>query len=247
MSNLYTSLAEVYDAMYQTFINYEEEYNFYSGILLRYQCKSVLEIGCGSGNLAGSFAKNQFNYIGSDLSDDMLSIAKKKNPGVCFVREDMRRLDLQEKVDSCIITGRTISYLITNSEVYDTFFAIYKNLHPGGIVCFDFIDADKFIPSVDPDKKITHTANFKNKKYKRDSYWSVNKIHSGVLDWASVYYEENKTGELLKIGEDNSTIRTFTREEIPILLKMTGFQIKEIFARPSYAFDTFVVVACKNN
>ena len=33
MANLYTDLAEVYEAMYQTFIDYEEEYQFYADIL----------------------------------------------------------------------------------------------------------------------------------------------------------------------------------------------------------------------
>lgn len=247
MSNLYTSLAEVYEAMYQSFINYDEEYNFYNGILLKYQCKSVLEIGCGTGNLASRFAKHQFEYVGLDMSDDMLGIAKKNNPGVHFIKGDMRSLDLREQVASCIITGRTVSYLVTDKDIYDTFSAINKNLNAAGIICFDFIDAGKFIPFIDPDKKIIHKANFKNKKYHRDSYWSVNKTQSGAFNWTSVYFEENATGGLMKIGEDNSTVRAFNKDEMINFLQHTGFQIKEIIERPSYAFDTFVIVAEKGN
>jgi hypothetical protein len=158
----------------------------------------------------------------------------------------MRCLDLQQQVASCIITGRTVSHLTTNIDIYEAFFAINKNLNAAGIICFDFIDADKFIPLIDPDKKITHRANFATKKYHRDSYWSVNKIQSGTLDWASVYYQEDEAGQLVKIGEDNSVIRAFTSDEMVILLQLTGFQVKEIIARPSYAFDTFVIVAEKN-
>jgi hypothetical protein len=44
MSNLYNSLAEVYEAMYKTFINYEEEFKLYQQLLLKYNFKSVVEI-----------------------------------------------------------------------------------------------------------------------------------------------------------------------------------------------------------
>ena len=49
MNSVYTKLSEVYDAMYKTFINYKEELDFYSSILIKYNCTSVLEIGCGTG------------------------------------------------------------------------------------------------------------------------------------------------------------------------------------------------------
>ena len=247
MTKLYTQLAEVYEAMYKSFINYDEEFDFYSKILLKYQCNKLLEIGCGTGNLACSFTKAGFNYTGLDLSADMLLIAGKNNPHAVFINRDMRDFEEQVKVEACIITGRTISYLITNKEVLDCFNSINKNLTKPGIVCFDFIDADKFMPLIDPKKKMTHKADVKNKKYQRDSFWAVNKLQNGTFDWAAVYYEENETGQLVKIGEDNSTVRAFYKDELIKLLLNSGFQVKEILERPSYAFDTIVIVAEKIN
>jgi len=45
MNDLYTSLAEVYDGMYRTFIDYEDEYNLYSEILKANHCNQVLKLG----------------------------------------------------------------------------------------------------------------------------------------------------------------------------------------------------------
>ncbi len=247
MSKLYSQLAAVYQAMYQCFINYDEEYDFYSKILLRYQCRSILEIGCGTGNLASRFANGFFNYTGLDLSDDMLRIARKNNPLSVFNNHDMRHFELQLKSEACMITGRTISYLITDKDILDTFHSIHKSLTGSGILCFDFIDADKFIPLIDPAKKITHHANVKHKKYQRDSYWSVTKLQNGTFDWASVYYEKKDSGQLVKIGEDNSTLRAFYKAELINFLQNSGFRVKEIMGRPSYAFDTIVIVAEKIN
>jgi SAM-dependent methyltransferase len=247
MSNLYTNLSSVYEAMYQSFIDYEAEYVFYSDILLSYHCESVVEIGCGSGNLARRFANNGFEYIGIDLSEEMLTLAKTNNPNAVFVKEDMRNFNLQKKLDACIITGRTISYLLTNDDVVDTFTSINKNLSINGIVSFDCIDANKFIPQIDPTKKVVHRASFGNKDYQRDSIWTINLANGFCFDWASIYYEKTAQGNLIEIGKDSSMIRTFTTDEMILYLIMAGFNTLEIIERPSYAFDTFVIVAQKNN
>jgi SAM-dependent methyltransferase len=231
--------------MYQSFINYQEEYDFYSSLLKKYKCQSLVEAGCGTGSLASLFVKNNFKYIGLDVSEAMLSTAREKNPNTHFINGDMRDFRLPEKVDACIIAGRTISYLLTNNDVTNTFHAITKSLKTEGIVCFDCIDADKFIPQIDPAKKIIHKASFKNKKYQRDSFWKLNPMERGAFDWASFYYEENESGQLIKIGEDNSTIRAFIKNEMVLFLQATGFVVKEIIDCPSYAFDTFVIVAQK--
>ncbi|NNM17528.1 MAG: class I SAM-dependent methyltransferase, partial [Croceitalea sp.] len=64
MSNLYNRLAKVYEAMYQSFIDYEQEYQFYNKILTTYGINNVLEIGCGTGNLANYFIRNKMGYCG---------------------------------------------------------------------------------------------------------------------------------------------------------------------------------------
>jgi SAM-dependent methyltransferase len=244
MSNLYNSLAEVYEAMYKTFINYEEEFNRYMQLLVKYNCSSVVEIGCGTGNLAGNLADEGFMYTGLDNSADMLAIAKKNNPRCNFLQGAMQNFELGQPAQSAIITGRTISYLLTNKEVSDSLAAISKNLEPPGILCFDFIDANKFIPSI-TGEMVLHKATVGNKKFSRQSFWSVNLSQSWAFDWLSVFYEEKEDGSFEKIGEDNSTIRAFTKDEIILFLELAGFEIKEINYSRAYAFDTFLVVAQK--
>jgi SAM-dependent methyltransferase len=245
MSSLYSNLSDVYEAMYQTFIDYEEEYRFYSAVLGKYHCPSLVEIGCGTGHLAGRFAKNNFLYTGLDLSADMLGIAKKNHPQCQFMVADMKNFILPGKTSAAIITGRTISYLLSNQDLLNTFTCIRGNLLPGGILCFDFINAHTFIPAIDEHKKIVHKARFNGKDYQRDSYWKVNLLQNWSFDWYSGYFEKKENGELQKIGEDHSTIRAFTKGDMSLFLQLSGFEVKEIIARPSYAFDTFVVVAEK--
>ena len=245
MNNLYNKLADVYDAIYQSFINYEEEFEFYNQILNYYSCKSVTELGCGTGNLSNHFNSSHIKYTGIDQSDDMLGIARNKFPNCTFLQGDMRNFHLTEKKESIILTGRTISYLLTNKNVLDTFNSIHSNLEEGGILCFDFIDASRFIPLIKKKNTVTHYAEVNGINYQRNSLWSINYNHSWSFNWHSVYYKLNQNEELVILGEDHSEIRAFTKDEVLLFLELTGFEVIDVVDRLSYAFDTFVIVARK--
>jgi SAM-dependent methyltransferase len=244
MSNLYSDLSEIYEGMYQTFINYEDELEFYSKILSDHHCRNIVELGCGTGSLASLFSKHQFNYTGIDLSEDMLQIARRKNPGISFIQADMRDFKLTQQTQAVIIAGRSISYLITNQDVQNALSKINQALHEGGIICFDCIDALRFIPKINKDEKIIHRAVFQQRQFQRDSYWKISGAQSWTFDWQSIYFEE-RDGSLTEIGKDHSTIRAFTRDEMTLFLTLCGFEVLTIIDRPSYAFETLAFVAKK--
>jgi len=231
--------------MYRTFIDYDDEFHFYHGVLQRYNKTAVLEIGCGTGNLAEKFHRHGLGYVGLDLSDSMLEIARKKNPQCCFRQGDMRSFTLPDHSDAAIITGRTLSYLITNDDVRTTFETIHKHLPAKGIVCFDFIDASRFIPSITPYQDITHRATSGLVHYRRDSRWTPNHSGNWNFDWHSTYFRSEADGNWREIGTDESTLRAFTRDDMSLFLTIAGFNVVEVLDRRSYAFDTLVFIAEK--
>lgn len=243
MNNLYTELATVYEAMYQTFIDYQEEYLFYSEILKKNNKNEVVEIGCGTGNLANYFLEAQYDYTGLDLSEDMINLAKEKSNGA-FIKADMRDFKLQKNVESIIITARTISYLLTNEDVKATFRSISENLVKGGILAFDIIDANRFVPMMAKDENVVHQATFNEINYVRKSTWKLQLTHGIDFLWDAIYYKENGN-ELTEIGQDHSNVRAFTVNEMEIFLFANGFKLKETIDRPSYFFPTYVFVAEK--
>lgn len=237
-------MATVYEAMYHSFINYEEEYQFYSKVIKRYGKTEVVEIGCGTGNLVNHFMKAGFNYIGLDMSQDMINLAKEKTPTAQFIKDDMRSFTLPKAVESTIITARTISYLLTNEDVNNTFHSISNNLQKGGILSFDIIDANKFIPMVAGEKEIVHTAIANQTTYIRKSKWKLQLINGMDFLWNAIYYKKDKQ-KLIEIGQDHSTVRAFTVNEIEIFLSINGFKTLEIIERPSYFFPTYVFITKK--
>ena len=244
MSKLYTDLAEIYEAMYSSFIDYKAEFEFYESILKRYDRKEILELGSGIGHLGDFFQKNGFEYSGIDLSEEMVKIAEKKYLECKFLKGDIRSFKLSKQVESIIMVGRTISYLLTNKDVLSTCKHVSNNLERKGIFSFDFIDAEEFIPSIQNGKEILHNASYGNEEYLRKSIWSIDLDNGMTFNWESHYFKKTKNG-LQEIGTDNSVIRTFTREEIRIFLELNNFEIKEILPKESYAFPTYVIVAEK--
>ena len=242
MNNLYNSLAAVYEAMYKTFINYDEEFDLYKQMLVKYNCRSLVEIGCGTGNLASRFNADGFNYTGLDISEDMLAIATQNNPGCTFLQAGMQHFILPKEADAAIITGRTISYLLSNKEVMESMEAINKNLKQGGILCFDFIDANRFIPFTKENEIILHEAEYEKVKYYRDSNWKTTSSENFMLEWTAQYYTL-KNDEKEIIADDFSTVRVFTLNEIQLFLYLNSFEIIRTIDRKTYAYDTYVIVA----
>ncbi len=62
--------------------------------------KSVLDVGCGSGeNLAALATCNRFELSGADVSDEALNLARQRVPSARFQKLDAQREALTEKFD----------------------------------------------------------------------------------------------------------------------------------------------------
>jgi len=246
MQSLYSNgFEKIYDAMYQTFIDYDDEFDFYSNIIKKHHKKNVLEIGCGTGNLAKHFINSNLEYVGLDLSEDMINLSKLKNPSGMFIHGDITTYALKKPLEATIITGRTSSYLLRNKTIHSALKSIHNNLTTDGLLCFDFIDASRFIKSIKEGKKVYHEACFENNCYFRESYMKNNDLDNFMFNWDAIYYQKINS-DPIKLTEDKSVVRAFTKNEWELFLYLNDFTLLEFIDRKSYAFDTYVVVAKKN-
>ncbi|OIN55896.1 class I SAM-dependent methyltransferase [Arsenicibacter rosenii] len=242
-TTLYTTLAAVYDAMYRTFIDYDEEFIFYNGLLQQHHCRSVLEIGCGSGHLASRLSPH-VAYTGMDISADMLALARQHAPDVRFMEADMTDFTVAEPFDAVLITARSISYVLTNAQVLSAFRHIAGALNPEGILIFDFIEATSFFDRLQPDQVLVHDASFGTADYRRESRYVPNLATGLTWNWHSAYFARQRgDGSFAEIGRDLATLRAFLPFEVKLLLKEAGFSVVETIVKSSYAFDTHVIIA----
>lgn len=237
MSKLYKQLARVYHEMYQFIFDYTKEFELYNNLLKKYKIQRILEVGCGSGNLASHFLSAGYNYTGFDLSFEMLEIAHEVEPGGTFIQGDMRQLSLDNTFDAILITGRSFTYLTTNRDVMDTLVAIRKHLNKNGLLIFDNFDATKVF--ADFRKSFENNVTYENKEYKRVTNSTWNMQQGWTWNWDTKYYiTENGNTEII---EDSSILRAFTPDELELFLKINGYKVLEII--PDKTAITIVAMA----
>jgi SAM-dependent methyltransferase len=245
MTRLYTIYADLYHKMYQSFIDYDEEYQYYKTLLDTYGAKKILEVGCGTGQLAKRFLNEGYVYAGIDISEPMLEYARRELPSHHFHEMDMRDIKLADTFDAVIITARSISYLLTNHDVMATLEATKRVLRDGGALIFDFIDAKSFIPSIDEKEIISHEVTIDRVRYKRESLFEKRIGISWNWIWKSTFFKE-EGGQYREIGSDHAELRAFTANEIEIFLCLSQFKTLQVLERSVYAFATKVIVASKS-
>jgi SAM-dependent methyltransferase len=242
MTKLYSDLSWLYDAMYQTFIDYDAEFALYAGLMKEYNLESVLEIGCGSGHLAKRFTNMGYDYQGIDLSEDMLKLARQRCPQARVSAGDMRTLVLPRPFDAVLITARSLSYIVENQDVMATFHSLKNCLSPGGKLIFDFIDAASFFGKMDPSAIIEHRADFEGQTYFRQSRYVPNLTTGFTWDWHSAFFRQTHA-DPESIATDVATLRAFLADELRLFLQLAGLTVDEIRWHETYAFDTGIVVA----
>ena len=186
-----SKLASVYHEMYQSIFDYKKEFQFYDKLLKKNGCKKILEIGCGSGNLASYFMKSGYNYTGLDLFSEMLRIAKQVEPKAKFVHGDMRNLRLRDKFDAVIVTGRSFTYLTKNEDVIKTLQSIHKTLKNRGILIFDNFDAQAIFGNFK--RSFIQSSRYKNRLYRRISNSSWNLKTGWTWNWNAKYATWHKS------------------------------------------------------
>ena len=108
-------------------------------------CKSVLELGCGTGTLALLLASQGYNVHGVDFSQEMLEQAWKRESQLqgevktklIFSQGDLRTIRIQQQFDAVISVFHVFSYQVTNEDLAAAFATVKAHLKPGGVFIFD--------------------------------------------------------------------------------------------------------------
>jgi SAM-dependent methyltransferase len=142
----YREFASVYDRLMED-MPYGEWMSFARRCFEMYGMPhSVVDLGCGTGNLAIPLAKSGFEVYGIDLSADMLAIARSKwdeppvrgrGGSIRWLQQDMRDWELPDPVDAVISFCDCLNYLTEKEDLIRTFRQTFMGLSPGGLFLFD--------------------------------------------------------------------------------------------------------------
>src|SRR5206468_3380563 len=106
--------------------------------------KTVLDLGCGTGNHALPLARRGFSVTGVDRSPGMLEQAAQKSSASGlgdkapdFKQGDLRELDLHQQFDAALMMFAVLGYQLTNENVASALATVRRHLKPGGLFVFD--------------------------------------------------------------------------------------------------------------
>ena len=116
---------------------------FYESTPLAEERKSLLDVCCGTGQLARHFAEHGYRVTGVDLSEPMLAYARQNNAPyvesgqVTFVHGDAADFSLDEQFGLAVSTFDALNHLPGKEALRGCFASVLPLVLPGGFFIFD--------------------------------------------------------------------------------------------------------------
>ena len=148
METMWNELARYYDLMY-SWKSYQKETERILSLIGRYKKsggKDLLDVGCGTGEHM-KYLRRYFRVIGTDTSERMLDIARRKFPALTFLRQDMVSLHAGKRFDVIVCLFAAIAYTRTYVKLKRTIRKFSEHLVDGGVVIIEpFVHPSLFKP-----------------------------------------------------------------------------------------------------
>ncbi len=212
---MYNMEYDLLATFYDSFID-EVVYQEYLDLVNKYSSLgTLLDIGCGTGNLAIEFAKQGFDVVATDLSEEMLNIvdyrAKEEEVELEIAIYDM--LDpIDFEFDVIIASMDVINHLSDLEDVEFGFTNIYNSLLDNGVFVFDVLSVE-FIDAFDGYVEDDEDYHFHWESHKGDKEHSI--VHTITIN------VEDRTEEV-KIYEQTHEMKSYEN-----ILYKVGFKILE--------------------
>lgn len=140
--NIFNENAEAYNKMFGDQKLYADSFNKFLQ-LLSPESPQILELGCGPGNIAAHLFKqnSKLNYLGTDLAEKMLEVARRHNPLAKFELLDCRDVkSLNQNFDG-VICGFCFPY-IDQEAVAQLIKDIHQSLNPKGLIYISTMEGE---------------------------------------------------------------------------------------------------------
>lgn len=161
----------------------------------------ILDVCCGTGQMARVLLKRGHRVTGIDSSQEMLRFAKQNAQAATFIATDVRELAFPRRFDAVISTFNSFAHIHNIADLQRVFEAIRNVLQPGSPFVFDLNMEEAYVskwrgsfgmatsehacvirPVYDPDSRtaINHITLFQaeNSVWRRHDFQISQKCHS---------------------------------------------------------------------
>lgn len=230
---IYANFASVYDRLMQD-VPYTEWIRYLNRLFEKHGItpESILDIGCGTGNVTLPLAEMGYNLTGLDMSAEMLAVAeskaREKNLNIKWVQQDMIMMNLGGlQYDMVISMTDSLNYLEDSKSMEQVFSLVRDVLNPGGWFIFD-LNSHYKISEVFGDN--TFTLQDEDIAYIWENSYDP---ATGTCIMDLIFFVREADGRYRRFQEQHSETG-YDVEMIKELLIRTGFSVEAIYAEDSF-------------
>ena len=225
-SNIYEGFAASYD-LFMDNIPYDEWAEYLQGLLMEYGVQDglLLELGCGTGNMASRMADRGYDMIGIDLSGDMLEAAREKCPGqILFLQQDMRQMELYGTVAAMFCVCDGMNYLLKPQDLMEVFVKANNYLDSGGVFIFD-LKTRYFYREVLGNRMIAENREDASFLWENE-YHEETSLNEYLL---TVYRLEDEEKDLFSRCDELHSQRVYDLDQIRQLIEAAGMEFVAVY------------------
>jgi SAM-dependent methyltransferase len=195
--------------------------------------KTILDMGCGTGNHALPLSKRGYRVHGVDLSQHMLAYAEKKAKtlklqNTCvlpvFIQGDLRNIDLGQKFDSVLMMFAVLGYQTSNADVLAALRTARSHLNPGGLFICD-VWYGPAVLTIRPSERVK-VIPVENGKVIRAASGTLDTFHHLCEVRYNLWHLSGD--RVINESEESHMMRYFFPQELRMLLDLSGFELLKI-------------------
>lgn len=225
---VYQQMAYVYDALMKN-APYGKWLTLTEMLFKRgaYPVQSVLDIGCGTGQMTLRLAASGYETVGVDISEDMLTYAafqaQEKQLSIQWIQQDVQQLEGLSSFDAAVSYCDVMNYITTKEGLELAFQNVYNALNQGGIFIFDVHALDHVRRNL-----IDHT--FADVTEDVSYIWFCDGgENSGEMYHDLTFFIRDEHNKFERFFEDHHQ-QTFSVNTYLELLKSAGFENCKVYA-----------------
>lgn len=237
MSEIFGQMyAPLYDAFYSE-KNYDAETELLTQIFRRYarqSVKTVLDLGCGTGNHSLRLAARGYEVTGMDRSKEMLAIADQKASAQAlklrFRHNDIRSFDLGETFDAVLMMFAVLGYQAGDADILSALRTARHHLPRGGLLICDVW----YGPAVRAQgtQERSRTVRSNGQTWKRISSGQLEVQHN--LCHVQIHLQQMQGDAVVTQVKETHTVRYLFPEEIERFLEHSEFQLLRLGEFPTF-------------
>ena len=183
----------------------------------------VVELGCGTGSFTEVLAQKGYDIMGTDISSDMLNIARNKamehGLDIMYLEQDMRELDLYCTAGTIVSVCDSVNYILEDEELIETFKLVNNFLFPKGVFIFDFNTLHKYRDVIGD---TTIAENREDCSFIWENYYHEEE-HVNEYD-LTIFVRTDDKNEIFKRFNETHYQRGYTLEEMKGFVEAAGLE-----------------------